>query len=144
MRRAALVATAALTLATNAHAWQVTADPVCTLSHDSGAASVTVTYDPRLTQPYTIRLARPGGWPAGPVFAIRFDGPRGLTISTTRHTRDQGALSVSDTGFGNVLNGLEFNTTATAGTGDAEVAISLDGAAPAVRAFRACTEGGLV
>ena len=78
-----------------------------------------------------------------PIFAIRFDGPRGLTISTDRHViLDDGAtLTVTDRGFGNVLNGLEFNDTATALLGDRAVAFALDGAGPAVRAFRACTAG---
>ena len=40
-----------------------------------------------------------------------------------------------------MLNGLEFNDTATALLGDRAVAFALDGAGPAVRAFRACTAG---
>jgi hypothetical protein len=45
---------------------------------------------------------------------------------------------VSDRGFGNVLDGLEFNQVALAATGDRVVSIDLDGAAPEVAAFRAC------
>jgi hypothetical protein len=47
---------------------------------------------------------------------------------------------VTDSGFGNVLDGLQFNDTATAVTGAAELRIPLEGAAPAVEDFRACTK----
>jgi hypothetical protein len=62
-------------------------------------------------------------------------------ISTGRHvlSEDGRTLSVRDRGFGNVLNGLEFNVVALAATGDRVVSIDLDGAAPEVAAFRACT-----
>ncbi|MBO6707236.1 MAG: hypothetical protein JJ912_14180, partial [Roseitalea sp.] len=75
--------------------------------------------------------------------AMRFDGPIGLTITTDRHiASDEGrSLTVTDSGFGNVLNGLEFNHTATALLGDRAVPVSLDGAAPAVQDFRACAAG---
>ena len=71
---------------------------------------------------------------------MRFDGPRGLTITTNRQTLTENGrtLTVTDRGFGNVLNGLEFNTTATALSDDVEVPFPLDGAASAVQAFRAC------
>ena len=122
------------------HAWEFTADPVCTLSHETEAASVRVTHDPAIPE-YAITITRAGAaWPGGPVFAIRFDGPRGLTISTTRHRLGEAgrALTVTDRGFGNVLDGLQFNDTATALLGDAAVAFPLDGAAEPVGRFRAC------
>ncbi|MDJ0824836.1 MAG: hypothetical protein QNJ16_04970 [Rhodobacter sp.] len=133
-------------LATPLHAWEFTANPVCTLTHTAKSIEVTVTYDPRQAEAYAIAVTQPAPWPAAPVFSIHFDGPRGLTISTARHrlSNDNATLTVSDTGFGNVLNGLEFNATATAVLGDTEVPVSLEGAAPAVREFRACSEGGLV
>ncbi len=123
-------------------AWDFSPDPVCTLSFD-GKTSVTVTYDPRLSE-YAIRLTRPDRpWPPGAVFAIRFEGARGLTISTDRHASGDGGttLTVRDTGFGNVLDGLQFNETATALIGDTAETIPLDGAAEPVEAFRACAEG---
>lgn len=122
-----------------AMAWEFTPNPICTLSQETDESSVRVTYDPRVPE-YAITLKRDVPWPQEPVFAIRFDGPRGLTISTTRHRLSEGgtALTVTDRGFGNVLDGLQFNRTATALTGSAALALPLEGAAPAVEAFRAC------
>jgi hypothetical protein len=123
-----------------AAAWEFTPLPVCTLSHQTDQARVIVTYDPRLPEAYAIAVTGPAAWPDAPVFSMRFDGPRGLTISTDRQQLSDGGrtLSVTDTGFGNVLNGLEFNNTATALAGDISVPFPLAGAAPEVRAFRAC------
>lgn len=131
-----------LCLASPAVAWEFTPVPVCTLSHATPDAAVTVTYDPRQPEPYAIRIDRAAPWPEAPVFAIDYAGPRALAISTTRHRLSEGgtAVTVTDEGFGNVLDGLEFNTTATALLGDARVAFPLEGAAEPVRAFRACTE----
>jgi hypothetical protein len=140
--RAALVL---LLVATPAGAWEFTPVPVCTLSHAEPEASVTVTWDPSLSEPYAIAVTRAVPWPEGPVFAIRYDGTRTLTISTGRHIRSDGGttLTVTDRGFGNVLDGLEFNATATAMSGDAETAFSLDGASGPVRDFRTCTQAPL-
>ncbi len=131
-----------LLTATPALAWEARSGPVCELTHEGEAGRVRVTYDPAIAE-YAIAITPDRPWSPGPIFAIRFDGPRGLTISTDRHVIiDSGAtLTVTDQGFGNVLNGLEFNDTATALLGDRAVAFALDGAGPAVRAFRACTAG---
>lgn len=141
--RAALVLL--LLAAAPARAWEFTPAPVCTLRHAEAGHAVTVTWDPRVAEPYAIRIEAPSPWPAEPVFSIDYAGPRPLTISTGRHrlTEDGRAVTVSDTGFGNVLDGLEFNATATAVMGGARVPFSLDGAAEPVRAFRACTEAPL-
>ncbi|MFY0692502.1 MAG: excinuclease ABC subunit B [Paracoccaceae bacterium] len=128
-------------LAAPAYAWEAIPGPICTLAHDTSDASVRVTYDPRIPE-YAISLSRSGTpWPDGPVFAIRFDGPRPLTITTDRHVLSDGqtTLTVTDSGFTNVLNGLQFNTTATALIGETALPLSLEGATPAVEAFRACT-----
>jgi hypothetical protein len=132
-------------LATPAAAWEFSPTPVCTLSHETPEASVTVTHDPRQPEPYAIAVTTQGGWPEAPVFSIRFDGPRGNTISTPRHrlSADGTTLTVTDRGFGNVLDGLEFNDSATATAGGASVTLPLDGAAPAVQAFRACADAVL-
>lgn len=132
--------TLCLILATPAAAWDFTPVPVCTLTHDSGGAALRITHDPSQADPYAITLTRPGGWPAGPVFALRYDGGRALTIQTTRHVLSDGGLrlTVTDRGFGNVLDGLEFNATATALIGDIAEPFALEGAAEPVRAFRAC------
>ena len=142
----AIGATLSLILLTGpATAWEFTALPVCTLSHEGAEAAVTVIYDPRLDEPYAITLRRTEGWTAGPVFALAFTGGRSLTISTDRHrtSPDRTGITVTDRGFGNLLDGLEFNGEATALIADQAVTFSLDGAAEPVRDFRACTEGGL-
>ena len=84
----ALVLTAA-----PATAWEFSASPVCELLHEDAETTVRVTYDPRAEDPYAIAVTRSAPWPDGPVFAIRFDGPRGLTISTDRHRRSDGGPS---------------------------------------------------
>lgn len=126
-------------LAAPVHAWTFTPVPICTLSHDGAEAAVRVTHDPGLDEPYAIAVTRKAGaWPADPGFAIRFEGPRGLTIGTMRHRVAGDTLTVTDRGFGNVLDGLEFNDRAVALSGDAAVAVDLAGAAGPVQAFRAC------
>ncbi len=124
-----------------AQAWEAGTDGrLCTLTHETPEASARLTYDPAGPL-YTITLTTPLPWPDAPVFGIRFDGPNPIFITTDRHQLSEGgrALTVTDQGFGNVLDGLEFNVTATALTGDTALPLSLDGAAPAVAAFRACT-----
>ena len=131
-----------LLTATPALAWEARSGHVCELTHEGQAARVRVTYDSAIPE-YAIAITPDRPWSSGPIFAIRFDGPRGLTISTDRHVilGDGATLSVTDRGFGNVLNGLEFNETATVLLGDRAIAFALDGAGPAVRAFRACATG---
>ena len=120
-----------------ASAWEFSPLPICTLDHVEDDLAVRVTYDPA-TELYAITLTRPQGWPADPTFSIRFDGGRPLTISTTRHDIDPATISVTDTGFGNVLNGLQFNTSATAFTATGSATFSLEGAANPVLKFREC------
>lgn len=120
-----------------AHAWEFTPTPVCTLAHAEATSEVTLTYD-HATSLYAIAVTTAGGWPSAPAFSIRFDGAQPNTISTTRHQATDNTLTVSDVGFGNVLDGLEFNSTATAFTQTAAVTVSLAGAAPEVQKFRAC------
>ncbi len=131
---------------TSASAWEFSPTPICTLFHQGTDMSVSVTFDPDISE-YAIHLSREPGWPEGDVFSIRFEGPRGLTISTDRHAinpEDKRTLTVKDRGFGNVLNGIKFNTRAVAIVGDVEVPVSLDGAAPAVDAFRTCPTDQMV
>ncbi|MEM6677128.1 MAG: hypothetical protein AAF675_04560 [Pseudomonadota bacterium] len=131
--------------ASPAGAWEFTPNPICTLAQASEVSSVTVTYDPRVPE-YAIALRRTVPWPKDAVFAIRFEGPRGLTISTSRHQLSEGGtvLTVTDRGFGNVLDGLQFNETATALTGSAALTVPLEGAAQEVEKFRACTKAASV
>ena len=129
-----------------AYEWEFTAVPICTLSHTTAEAEVRVTYDPRMPI-YAITLTRQDmPWRPSPTFAIQFDGPRALTISTNSHSLSSAntALTVTNTGFSNVLDGIEFNITATAITADQSLSIPLNGAAAPVAAFRACAKGGTV
>lgn len=132
----------ALLLATPLLAWEFSPTPVCTLAHETADAALTVTYDPRLPEPYAIAITRPEPWPDAPGFAIRYEGPRPFTITTGRHRLSDGGrtLTVTDRGFGNLLDGLEFNAWATALANGLTVAFPLAGAAAPVRAFRACAE----
>ena len=70
----------------------------------------------------------------------RNDGPAGLVISTDRHrlSADGRAVTVEDKGFGNVLNGLQFNGMAHAMLGDQVVSFPLSGAHDPVQEFREC------
>lgn len=131
------IAVSLLLLPTHAFAWTFSPTPICTLSFAGEDMDVTVTYDASLPE-YALLLTRADGWPDAPVFSLRFEGPRGLTISTGRHSVDGETLAARDTGFGNVLNGLEFNTRAVAILGDLEVPVALDGINPAMTQFRAC------
>ncbi|MFK7746480.1 MAG: hypothetical protein AB8B47_15610 [Roseobacter sp.] len=126
-------------LASPAAAWEFTPGLPCLLTHTEAGAKIELTYDP--TQPlYSVTVERTAPWPGAPIFAMQFEGPSGLTISTDRHTirRDGRAVRAADTGFGNVLNGLQFNDTVTAILGDTAVSFSLEGAAEPVAAFRLC------
>jgi hypothetical protein len=131
---------ALLLLAAPAQAWDFTPIPVCTIAEDTPTLSIRVTFDPAQPEPYAISLTRPDPWPVTESFGLRFDGPQAMTIGTARHrvSEDGRTLTVSDTGFDNVLNGLALNATATALAGGAEVPFDLTGAAAAVEAFRAC------
>lgn len=132
----------AMLTTTQAWAWEFTSDSICTLDHDDRDAAVRVIYDPS-KQIYAISITPARPWRSGPVFGLRFDGQRSNTISTNRHiiSDDNATLTVTDSGFGNVLDGLEFNQTATAFLGDQAFTFGLDNAAPAVREFRACASG---
>lgn len=131
---------ALLLLATPTHAWDFTPTPICTILNDTPTFSIRVTFDPTQPQPYAISLIRPDPWPVTETFGLSFDGPAAMTIGTGRHqlSADGRTLTVTDTGFGNVLDGLALNGTATALAGDAAIPIDLTGARPAVEAFRAC------
>jgi hypothetical protein len=131
---------ALLLLAAPAQAWDFTPTPVCTILNDTPGLSIRVTYDPVKPQPYAITLTRPEPWAPAETFGLRFEGPAGMTIGTDRHvlSPDGRSLTVTDTGFGNVLDGLALNTTATALSGAEALPFDLDGARPAVEAFRSC------
>lgn len=128
-------------MASPAAAWEFSPSPICTLSHSIADATITVTYDAGLPE-YSISVTRTTPWPSAPGFAIAFLGPMPLTIQTDRHVlSDDGlTLTVRDSGFGNVLNGLEFNSEAVATSGDAGAILPLTGIGPPMQAFRGCPE----
>ncbi|WP_171122407.1 MULTISPECIES: hypothetical protein [unclassified Ruegeria] len=129
-----------LILSTPAYAWDATVGPICTLSHETGAAKIFLTYDP--SKPlYSITVTQTNSvWKQAPWFAMRFEGSSPIEIATSRHVLSDGAtsLTVTNTGFGNVLDGLEYNRIAYAFTQDHVATFSLDGAADPVRVFREC------
>ena len=121
-------------------AWEFSPDPICTLFHQNPSAQITVTFDPEPSQ-YQLAITLEGRtWDPAPNFGMAFDGGQALTIGTDRQVIQGSTLSVSDSGFGNVLNGLEFNQRVTAFTPNLAVSFSLEGAAEPVQQFRACTE----
>jgi hypothetical protein len=137
--RPALLA-AALLLPSPVLAWEAGVEGrLCTLDHTGADADVRLTYDPAGPE-YTIAIRRAAPWPREPVFAMDFIGPAAGRIATTRHvlSEDRRTLTVTDRGFGNVLDGLALNVAALARTGTASVTLDLTDAAPEVEAFRSC------
>ncbi|TCK99310.1 hypothetical protein BXY66_3812 [Shimia isoporae] len=129
-----------LLLTSPAAAWEATLADICILTHETDTAHVHLTYDP--TKPlYTLAITRKDAtWPEDPWFAIRFVGPNEITISTDKHalSDDGQTLNVADSGFSNVLDGLQFNAMALAGTQTDGEAIDLTDAAQEVQKFRDC------
>lgn len=139
IQRLAYTTLLAVWAGTPATAWEFTAAPICTLTHTAPDIRVTVTYDVSIPE-YAITLSNSTPWPDAATFALRFDGPAALTIGTDKHRRDNQnrSVTVTDRGFGNVLDGLQFNDSMTALLGDTAVTVSLDGAAGSVADFRSC------
>ena len=128
------------TTATQAAAWQAGSDGLlCTLTHEEDGAQVLLTYDPS-GPVYSLTVTTPEPWFDHPTFGIAFLGGQALTITTDRHSLsgDDRSLTVTDSGFGNVLDGLAQNRTAIMVAGPSMVQVSLDGAAPEVEIFRTC------
>ncbi|PJI85126.1 hypothetical protein BC777_3123 [Yoonia maricola] len=136
---------ACLLLASPATGWEFSASPICTLTDTSDTGDITVTYDPAITE-YTITVTLPDGrWPTDPIFGMAFANDRPISIQTDRHSisPDGRSITVKDRGFGNVLDGLEFNTRAYAMLGDTTVGVDLTGIGPAIIAFRDCPAANL-
>jgi len=134
------IALAFTLLAWPAAAWQFSPSPICTLTETNADGTLTITYDASLPE-YTITITLPEAtWPDAPDFAMAFAGDRPIGIQTDRHrlSDDRRSLTVTDTGFGNVLNGLEFNLRAYATSGDTTVGFTLTDIGPAIRDFRNC------
>lgn len=123
-------------------AWEFSPDPICTLRHETENVQMVVTHDTSAGI-YTLNVTAKGAvWQPSDTFGMQFTGGAQISIGTTRHrlTDDARTLSVSDTGFGNVLDGLEFNPVATAFTQTQSVSVRTDGIAAPMAAFRACPE----
>jgi len=121
-------------LAAPATAWEFSAEPTCTVTDNTVPTALEMTFDGSV---YTLTLTHPEGWPPGAIFGISF-APNGPLIETDRHVIDGQDLTVSDSGFGNVLRGLEGNVIATALISDVSRELDLTGAAPVIAQFRAC------
>ncbi|SLN46442.1 hypothetical protein [Pseudooctadecabacter jejudonensis] len=137
--RAPLILIAAMA-PTMGQAWSFSPDPICTLTHQADAAEIAITYDDSLPEYALFITLRQGEWPASASFEMTFQGGIPVTIGTTRHviSADGATLSVRDRGFGNVLDGIEFNAGLAALAGGARVTADTRDAAEAVQAFRAC------
>lgn len=131
--------------ASPAAAWDFTPQPVCTLTDSTAAGTVTVTYDATLPE-YSITITLSDNvWPDADRFVMTFAGNRPIEIQTDRHriSPDGRSLTVTDSGFGNVLDGLELNQRAYAVSGGTTFGITLDGIGPAMQAFRGCPAANL-
>lgn len=129
----------ALLVPLQAQAWTFTPGLICRLSHETQDAAIELTYD--LSGPlYSLTISRADPLPNVEPFVMRFNGPAGRVISTNSHTfsDDQTAATAQDKGFGNVLDGLQFNDTAEAILGTTTLTFPLQGAADPVARFRAC------
>ena len=128
-----------LVFASPAAAWEFSPTPICTLTQSEPGIEVIVTYDQAVPE-YTIILTRANPWPEAGLFQMSFTGSRSFTITTDRHvlSDDRKSLSVIDSGFGNVLDGLQYNERVAAISGEVDVSFDLTDAAPAVAAFREC------
>lgn len=131
---------AAATLASHpANAWEFTPGTPCVLTNTTADVDITLSYDP--TKPlYSISLKLSRPFPTAPVFGLQFTGALPVAIGTDRHyfSENRTRVTVEDSGFGNVLNGLQFNDMMTALVGAELIAVSLQGAAAPTEAFRAC------
>lgn len=121
-------------------AWEFSPDPICTLTHQTETAEIAITYDVTLPEYALFITLRSAEWDDAPSFEMTFQGGIPVTIGTTRHalSGDGATLSVRDRGFGNVLDGIEFNTALAAGTGAQFITADTSNAAAAVQAFRNC------
>jgi hypothetical protein len=128
-----------------AFGWEFSETPVCTLRQATAEVETVVTFDPAIPE-YAIELTlAEGRWDETPVFAIVFDGGVPITIQTDRHVLSDGGrtLTVRDSGFGNVLDGIGRNSVATAVTPGLAVAFPLAGAGGPLAEFRACPRPNL-
>lgn len=124
-----------------AQAWTFTPGLICRLSHETAEARIALTYDPRVPL-YSVTVSRAAALPQTEVFSMQFLGPQGRIIATDRHgfSADGTSVTAEDSGFGNVLDGLQFNWRAEAILGDTTIAFPLEGASGPVADFRRCAD----
>ena len=139
MRLALLLTLLPLLNTGQAQAWTFTPGLICELEHETPNAKIALTFDPAKPL-YSVTISRPNALPQTQFFSMRFIGPAGRMISTDRHSfnDDKTAVTAEDSGFGNVLDGLQFNDIAEAILGDTTIRFPLAGAAGPVAKFRAC------
>lgn len=96
-----------------AQAWTFTPGLTCLLTHETSQAQIELTYDPAAPL-YSITVTTQNPLPRSEIVSMTFIGPAGRTISTNQHSygSDGRSVTAQDTGFGNVLDGLQFNQTA--------------------------------
>ncbi len=126
----------------NIGAWTFTPSPICTVEHQTELIELELTYN-HASGVYALKLTKPElTWDASRKFSMRFEGSKPIFISTTNHefSSDMKSLIASDSGFGNVIDGLQFNTLAAAITDNERIFIPLTGAEPKIDAFRNCAE----
>ncbi|MEM7243261.1 MAG: excinuclease ABC subunit B [Pseudomonadota bacterium] len=125
-----------------ASAWTFSPDPICRVTEKQQLIEIDLTYD-HATEIYAIAFTKTEApWAQSQEFSIRFEGPRPKLIRTNRHqfSADGFTLTASDTGFGNVLDGLQYNTLAALQTGDERIFIQIHKSFPAIEAFRKCVD----
>lgn len=122
-----------------AQAWEFTPGTPCILTHETDSLAIELTYDPGAPL-YTISLTQTIAFVSAPLFTMQFGSQLPITISTDQHvlSNEGRTLTVTDRGFGNVLNGLQFNSAAIAALGPQSFNIPLLEAADPVAQFRAC------
>lgn len=120
-------------------AWEFFPGTPCRLTHETSEVSVELTYDPTVPV-YSISLTQPIAFAPAHIFSMQFQGRAPIGISTGQHQISNAGrtLTVVDSGFGNVLNGLQFNDRVTATLDDQNITIPLTGAYDPVAAFREC------
>jgi len=137
--RSCVVGALSMGATTSANAWEFSPSPICTLTHSEQDIDLVLTFDPSIPE-YAITVTRQMGWPDGPFYVLGFDGPRPARLTSDRHTlsADRKSVTVRDSGFGNVLDGLANNVIAISSLGGQSATFDLSGAAPAVASFRDC------
>lgn len=131
-----------LLLGSPALAWDFSPDPICRISEKQDLVEINLTFD-HASGVYAIAFTKlEAPWDQGQQFSIRFEGPRPKLIRTDRHvfSVDGYTLTARDTGFGNVLDGLQYNTLAALETGDERIFIQIHKSFPAMEAFRKCVK----